>query len=266
LMAAALPDVTAAAGALLPPGCDWSGAGARTRARERRAAPRCEAARERDEVRGAMLALAHALASARLGGVAVAAGGGLVDALLAAAETHVDPPARRACLASVRRLAADAAAAQPPAPGLAAFLAERVAARVCLAGLAAPARGAAPAPGAARPPPALDPRDAAVAALVGDAARLLVDAAGALAALGAPPLDAAALASAAGLPPAAAAALGNAVAAGDVKGARAALRGGMLALAGVLSSAGARARVAAAREAAAAAAAGEGGWRGRCAD
>jgi hypothetical protein len=60
--------------------------------------------------------------------------------------------------------------------------------------------------------------------------------------------------------------LGNAVAAGDVKGARAALRGGMLALAGVLSSAGARARVAAAREAAAAAAAGEGGWRGRCAD
>ena len=266
LMAAALPDVTAAAGALLPPGCDWSGAGARTRARERRAAPRCEAARERDEVRGAMLALAHALASARLGGVAVAAGGGLVDALLAAAETHVDPPARRACLASVRRLAADAAAAQPPAPGLAAFLAERVAARVCLAGLAAPARGAAPAPGAARPPPALDPRDAAVAALVGDAARLLVDAAGALAALGAPPLDAAALASAAGLPPAAAAALGDAVAAGDVKGARAALRGGRLALAGVLSSAGARARVAAAREAAAAAAAGEGGWRGRCAD
>ena len=270
LMAAALPDVTAAAGALLPPGCDWSGAGARARARERRAAPRCEAARERDEVRGAMLALAHALASARLGAVAVAAGGGLVDALLAAAEAHVDPPARRACLASVRRLAADAAAARPPAPGLAAFLAERVAARVCLggllAGLAAPARGGAPAPDAARPPPALDPRDAAVAALVGDAARLLVDAAGALAALGAPPLDAAALASAAGLPPAAAAALGDAVAAGDVKGARAALRGGMLALAGVLSSAEARARVAAAREAAAAAAAGEGGWRGRCAD
>ena len=260
LMAAVLPDVASAAASVLPPDHDWTGAAAAPRRLDNGGGggggaipssstdvppPPSEEARERGAVQRALLALTHALASARLGAVALAAASGLLDVLLASASAHVDPAVRRACVQSVRRLVADAAAATPPSPSLPPFLRDAVVRRVCLTGLASSR---------------LDARDGAVAALVGDVAALLVDAtaaARALAAAGvetATPIDVATDAAAAGFPPAVAAAVAAAVDAGDAKAARGALRGGLLELAGVAaasSAAAARARVAARAAAAA---------------
>ena len=250
LMAAVLPDIASAAASVLPPDHDWTGAAAAPRRLggdgggggatpphpSDAPPPPSEEARERGAVQRALLALTHALASARLGAVALAAASGLLDVLLASASAHVDPVVRRACVQSVRRLVADAAAATPPSLALPPFLRDAVVRRVCLAGLASSR---------------LDARDGVVAALVGDVAALLVDAvaaARALVAAGvetAAPIDVAADAAAAGFPPAVAAAVAAAMDAGDAKAARAALRGGLLEIAGgaaAAASAAARAR------------------------
>ena len=289
LMAAVLPDLASAAGAVLAsPEHDWTGAAVAPRPTAvmgggghfapppppRPPTPALsEVARERADVQRALLALAHALAAAGLGAVAVTSAGALLEVVLHGAAAHVDPATRRSCVQTVRRLVADAVAGATaggadaaatsstrPTADLDAFLRTRIIPTICLGGLvagvtgatgaaaAAAAAGVAPTPSLT--PPRLDARDGAVAALVGDAAALLVEAVQAVAALNiAPPVDVASMAAGVGLPPDVAGELAAAVGVADVKAAKSALRGGLLALAGVGGASAARTRVVAAASA-----------------
>ncbi|CAL8470725.1 g10267 [Coccomyxa elongata] len=154
LLAKVVPEVVGRVHALLAGDWDWSGADGKGGASEE--------ARELADLQRSYYAFLSALAQNQL--LQSLQGRSLevaLEALLRGAESHIDPATRKTCVQVMRRLVAELGGGQGPVGAqMRAFLMERCVGAVCLGGLA---RGG------------LDPRDAAVSALLTELAGLLLD-------------------------------------------------------------------------------------------